>query len=487
MNKKPIRLIALDLDGTLMEAGENRVAPVVQNAIRRALARGVLITLATGRSFAFTRPVAAKLGLTAPLICYQGGMIQEMDGRVLRNVTFRPETLAPPLTLAQRRNWQAYLECDGVLYLDADRAYGETLFTIHALPTCRVPDLAAGQPPTNQFSVYLPAGVTEAHIAALQAAFGPAATVMRTHPNFINATPAGVSKGNALAWLAERLNIPQAAVMAVGDSDNDASMVAWAGVGVAMGDARPSVLAAADWVAPPLHEHGAAAALEQFALGNGGWALRGCNSTLVLPAADPHVLQQAAALLRAGELIAFPTDTVYGVGTLFSRPAAVERIYLAKGRPESKGIPLLLASPADLPLVAAEVNESAACLAAAFWPGPLTLVLPKTPAVPAAVSSSSTVAVRIPNHPLARALIAAAGEPLAVTSANRSGKFPTTDPDVVLQTLGGQIAALLNGGLAPGGTPSTIVDCSLHPPRILRPGPISGHAISAVIQHACWN
>jgi L-threonylcarbamoyladenylate synthase len=137
----------------------------------------------------------------------------------------------------------------------------------------------------------------------------------------------------------------------------------------------------------------------------------------------------------------------------------------------------LLASPADLPLVVDEISDWASRLAAAFWPGPLTLVLPKNLAVPAAVTQTSTVAVRVPDHPLARALITAVGAPLAVTSANRSGEPATVAPAIVRQTLGGRIAAILDGGLAPGGVPSTILDCTVDPPQILRSGPISAATI----------
>lgn len=207
--------------------------------------------------------------------------------------------------------------------------------------------------------------------------------------------------------------------------------------------------------------------------------------TITLPACDPTALEQACALLRAGRLVAFPTDTVYGVGVLLSlgsgQARAVARLYAVKGRPEGKGIPILLASLADLALVVEDVNETAARLAAAFWPGPLTLVLPKGPAVPSEISRTSTVAVRVPAHPLARALIAAAGAPLAVTSANRSGEPPTTDPVVVRRTLGGRIAAILDGGKAFGGVPSTIVDCSAPgaaPFSVLRSGPISAAALA---------
>jgi L-threonylcarbamoyladenylate synthase len=201
------------------------------------------------------------------------------------------------------------------------------------------------------------------------------------------------------------------------------------------------------------------------------------GGTAMLSASDPAAVARAAALLRAGDLVAFPTDTVYGVGVLFSNAAAVQRIYVAKGRPETKGIPILLASLADLHLVVSNVSTGAECLMAVFWPGPLTLILPKSPAVPPAVTQTASVAVRIPDHPLTRALIAQVGIPLAVTSANRSGEPATTDPAVVLRSLEGRIAAVLDGGIAPGSVPSTIVDCTAEPPRILRPGPISSASI----------
>ena len=270
MSRVLVRLIAFDLDGTLFSAGENLVQPVVRDAIRRAAARGVTITLATGRPFFFSRSVAAGLGLTAPLICYQGGVVQAMDGRLLHNVTFSSQALAPALALARRNRWQVYLEGNGTLYLESGVIYDEMLLTIMALPIQRERDLAQVDLTPNQFSVYMPGGVAEAHVAELQASFGSAATVMRTHPRIINAIPAGVSKGGALAWLAEHLGIPQAAVLAVGDSDNDVSMVSWAGVGVAMGGSRASVLAVADWVAPSVEQHGAAATLHRFVLSGDG-------------------------------------------------------------------------------------------------------------------------------------------------------------------------------------------------------------------------
>jgi L-threonylcarbamoyladenylate synthase len=194
-----------------------------------------------------------------------------------------------------------------------------------------------------------------------------------------------------------------------------------------------------------------------------------------------EVVEQAAGLLRAGQVVAFPTDTVYGVGALFSDEEAVARIYWAKGRPETKGIPILLASALDVPLVAVP-NETAEILMAEFWPGPLTLVLPKQASVPAVVCKEPTVAIRVPNHGLVRALITATRAPLAVTSANCSGEPPTTNPATVYELLGGRVAAIVDGGLAPGGIPSTIVDCTTERVQILRPGPIPERLIRDAIQ-----
>ncbi len=249
-----------------MAVDEHSIQPPVRHAIRQALLQGVIVTLASGRPFSFIRPVAAELGLAAPLICYQGGVIQQMDGQVLRNITFAPCELQSPVALARRQGWQYYAEADGCIFLDEDVNYSQSLLDIHSGPSRVVSDLIAMGFSPNQFSVYFPAGVTDELVAELQAAFGPSATVMRTHANFVNAIPSEVSKGAALAWLAERLGVAQSQTMAVGDSDNDAGMVAWAGIGVAMGNARPSVVDVADWVAPTLEADGAAAALERFVL-----------------------------------------------------------------------------------------------------------------------------------------------------------------------------------------------------------------------------
>ncbi len=183
-------------------------------------------------------------------------------------------------------------------------------------------------------------------------------------------------------------------------------------------------------------------------------------------------LDRALAVLRAGGLVAFPTDTVYGLGALAFDGEAIRSIYSAKGRDPEKAIPILLADAAGLDLVADGVPPMARRLAQTFWPGALTLVVNKSPRLPDAVSTSDTVGVRVPDHSVARLLLSAAG-PMAVTSANASGEVsPSTATDVLAQ-LNGRIHLILDGGRAPGGVPSTVVDCTRGEPVVLRPGPVS--------------
>ena len=202
--------------------------------------------------------------------------------------------------------------------------------------------------------------------------------------------------------------------------------------------------------------------------------------TEILLAQDLGTLARALAVLLNGGLVAFPTDTVYGVGALAFNGAAVRSIYTAKVRPVEKAIPVLIGDPTDLVKVTLDVPGTAVRLAARFWPGPLTLVVPKHPDLPETVSVTPTVGVRVPDHTVARALLLAAG-PMAVTSANISGQpSPSTAQEVFVQ-LGGRIALIIDGGKTPGGVPSTVVDCSEPEPLILREGPILKDEIWAVL------
>lgn len=204
---------------------------------------------------------------------------------------------------------------------------------------------------------------------------------------------------------------------------------------------------------------------------------------VVTPSNQEETLSRAAEVLRRGGLVAFPTDTVYGIGTLAFLEGAVERLFEAKIRDRGKAIPLLLSRMEELHRVVQTVPPSAWRLAAAHWPGGLTLVLEKSPLVPDAVTAGApTVAVRVPDHPLALRLIELAGAPLAATSANLSGQRSATTADEVQQSLGDAVDLLLDGGPCPGGVASTVVDLTVHPPKILRPGPIRWEDIFPLLQ-----
>ncbi|MGA2490956.1 MAG: L-threonylcarbamoyladenylate synthase [Anaerolineales bacterium] len=202
--------------------------------------------------------------------------------------------------------------------------------------------------------------------------------------------------------------------------------------------------------------------------------------TDILSAQDPEALSRALVILRSGGLVAFPTDTVYGVGALAFDGVAVERIYVAKDRPLEKAIPVLIADLADLAKVTLDVPEAAARLAARFWPGPLTLVVRKRPNLPVTVSAMPTVGVRVPDHPVARVLLRAAG-PMAVTSANLSSQPSPSTAQEVYRQLCGRIALIIDGGETPGGIPSTVVDFTGIEPRMLREGPISKDEIQSFL------
>lgn len=197
------------------------------------------------------------------------------------------------------------------------------------------------------------------------------------------------------------------------------------------------------------------------------------DRTEVLSTDHPEAVERALRVLRDGGLVAFPTDTVYGLGALAFEEQAVLRIYEAKGRGMEKAIPILLAGDEWLARVAASPFPScAARLASRFWPGPLTILVDRHPELPEAISAASTVGVRVPAHPFSLTLLEAAG-PMAVTSANRSGAPSTSTASEVLADLEGRFDLLLDGGKTPGGKPSTVVDCTRTPPRILRSGPIT--------------
>ena len=192
------------------------------------------------------------------------------------------------------------------------------------------------------------------------------------------------------------------------------------------------------------------------------------------PTRQPEAVEEAAALLRAGEVVAIPTETVYGLAANAFSEEAVKKIFVAKGRPQDNPLIVHIAELETLDLLAAEVPPGARTLAERCWPGPLTIILPKRPCVPDAVTAGlPTVAVRMPSHPTARAVIRAAGVPLAAPSANLSGFPSPTCFEDVKDDMDGRVAAIVDGGACGFGIESTVVSLATDPPRLLRPGAVT--------------
>lgn len=193
--------------------------------------------------------------------------------------------------------------------------------------------------------------------------------------------------------------------------------------------------------------------------------------TELIKADHPNAIHRAVEIFHNGGVVAFPTDTVYGIGVpILGRTA--ERLFNIKDRDFTKAIAVLVADAEQLPNVATGINDQAKKLSAKFWPGPLTLVLPRNPKTPWVLSRNDTIGVRVPDHSVTRALLAAVG-PMAVTSANLSGETNTRTADEVMSQLNGRIDLVIDGGQTPGDRPSTVVDLTGKDPKILRIGPVS--------------
>ncbi|MGH2497737.1 MAG: L-threonylcarbamoyladenylate synthase [Ktedonobacteraceae bacterium] len=200
---------------------------------------------------------------------------------------------------------------------------------------------------------------------------------------------------------------------------------------------------------------------------------------------EPSIIERAVGLLRAGDVVVFPTETVYGLGADVFQPAALERIFVAKERPHSDPLIAHIADEASLELLTTTLSEQAKRLVSAFWPGPLTLILPRGPRVPHLVTAGlETVAVRMPRHPVALALIRALGSPIAAPSANRFMHVSPTNAQHVLADLAGRVPLILDGGPCEVGVESTVLDLCSKLPTILRPGGISLEALRAVVPDA---
>ncbi|MBN2502783.1 MAG: threonylcarbamoyl-AMP synthase [Anaerolineales bacterium] len=203
-------------------------------------------------------------------------------------------------------------------------------------------------------------------------------------------------------------------------------------------------------------------------------------NTKIVKSDEVNAITHARDILLNGGVVAFPTDTVYGLAALVTNEEAVSRLYAIKGRQHTKAIAVLMSHMDKLDQVALHPSKDALKLAFDFWPGPLTLIVPRHPRIPGILSPLPTIGVRVPNHAVALELLAETG-PLGVTSANITGGENTTTAAEVLAQLNDRIHLILDGGKSPGGIPSTVVDMTAESPVILRQGPITEAQIQATL------
>ncbi len=268
----PIKLIAMDVDGTLF--GDDLIlSPRNRAAIQAAQAGGVQVTLATGRTFSATRALAATLGISAPLICYQGAWVRDpTDGATLLHATVSRAIATEVIKLARAAGQQCNVYIDDQIYVEQLQPESAIYFHLNRrAPPTPVADLAAlvhdaPEEPTKLVLILPTEAETDATITALQTHFGEAVYMTKSHPNFAEVINPQVNKGTALAAVAAHFHLAQAETMAVGDGMNDLPMLRWAGLGVAMGQAHAEVQTAADVVTAPLAEDGLAQAIERYVL-----------------------------------------------------------------------------------------------------------------------------------------------------------------------------------------------------------------------------
>lgn len=264
------RLLACDLDGTLM-GDDTIISPRVRWALHAAQAHGIYVTLATGRGFSATLPFARHLNITVPIICYQGGLIKHpVTGELFHRETMNQGLALQVVETAATHQWHLVVYIGDVAYVQKFRYPSSFYDTLLGLNVRQVNDLEKvikdnGSAPAKILLVAEKSAADRLE-AKMQSRFGQEMKIVRSHELFVEGSPQGVDKGNALRRLAEHLGVSQAQVMAIGDQSNDVSMLAWAGLGVAMASGSEAARAAADWIAPPLSADGAAVAIERFLL-----------------------------------------------------------------------------------------------------------------------------------------------------------------------------------------------------------------------------
>lgn len=267
MVKPAYRLLACDLDGTLLQHNDC-ISDRVRRAVALARAQDVHVVLVTGRSFQSALPYARAMNIHLPLICYQGALIQHFHtGQILRRSCLAPDLVEQVVQLSRFHGWHLILYMDQEILLTEFR-YPTDVYARLLGPTFR--QVADFKPAICNGPIKLTLMAAEDTVPTIKAEmsrqFDGRMAVLRSHPMFVEGIPPDVSKGTALAWLARYLGIPQREVLAIGDQDNDAAMVAWAGMGVAMGNGSGHCKRAADWIAPTIKEDGAAVVIERFLL-----------------------------------------------------------------------------------------------------------------------------------------------------------------------------------------------------------------------------
>lgn len=268
MSEYGIQLIAADLDGTLM--GRSRqFSPRVQETLQEAGRQGIRFTVATGRIYDEALPYLRQLPISAPVVCSQGGYIRSLGTpRPLHESTLDIELVQEVVRLSRKKRWHLHIYLDSIAYTEHPVGTEHLYKQLYGMRVRCVPDLMdlPDSPPVKFLIMTDHQDDTSQLRDELHALFAGRLIVVRSHPVFVEGNPLGASKSEGLAWLSSHLGIARCSVMALGDQDNDADMIAWAGLGIAMGNATPSVKAAAHYVAPTVEQDGAAEAIERFVL-----------------------------------------------------------------------------------------------------------------------------------------------------------------------------------------------------------------------------
>lgn len=263
-----IKLLAFDLDGTTVNR-DIEVSPRVLGAVQAAMAKGVRATIATGRNIPSTRPFVERFGVNAPVICQQGGLIYDFATETMLHEVSLPHDIACELAALERDHptWKAVMYQHSRIYV-TDGSFFAGLDGLVGFNPIVMLDLCAVLDGVDADKILFTVDPSEAPAAMriVKSIVGDRANVVQSHAMFVEVNPLGADKGTALEMLANDLGIAREHVMAIGDQGNDATMVAWAGLGVAMGNANDVTKAVSDWVAPGIDDDGAAVAIERFIL-----------------------------------------------------------------------------------------------------------------------------------------------------------------------------------------------------------------------------